>query len=97
MKKVFKWLDFLRECEIKTIFGILAVVFTILSSVYVAQANIAKWIMTAETAISDGKIAIEQGKKRDLIVNNHETRICVLEKTYESIDNKLNILISRSK
>jgi len=97
MKKVFKWLDFLRECEPKTLFAVICIIGTIIGAVYTTQASITKWIYNAEQAITDGKNAIEQGKKRDLIVAEHETRICVLETTYQSIDQKLNILIARTK
>jgi len=104
MKKVFKWLDFLRECEPKTMWGVIVAIGVIFVSVYNLQANISRWIVNTENAISDGKIAIEQAKIRDKKVYDLEIRTCIVENNFvtldkkiDGVDKKLDIIIARIK
>jgi len=95
--KVFKWFDFLKECEPKTIIGVITVLVGILGTLYATQNNITKWILNTENAICESKKNIEEDNKRQLTIDNHNSRIMVLESNYRSIDDKLNILIARTK
>ena len=95
--KVFKWFEFLKECELKTIIGIVVSLFALLGTLYATQSSITKWIMDTDNAIIEGRKAIEKGNEREKKLVEHETRICVLESNYKSIDNKLDILIARIK
>jgi hypothetical protein len=104
VKKVFEWLDLLRKCEIKTVLAILGIICTIIGSAYMAQANVTKWIINANNAMVEGKIAIEQGKMREKEVESLKSRVCVMESKIDIVlDNQKEMgldikkLLSRSR
>ena len=61
MKKVFNWLEFLKRCEVKTVFSIGVILVSVLGTLYAAQ----RWIIRAENLMCEGREAIEKAKERD--------------------------------
>lgn len=98
MTKVFNWLEFLKRCEIKTIFGVMTILLTLFGTLYAAQ----RWIIRAEELMCEGREAIEKAKERDKEVSELKNRVIIVENNYtnldkkiDNIDGKLNILIAR--